>query len=290
MKYNILLTGKNNAIMDEFFDHMKLNFNTLTSSMRMDDLNGHIDAILPDVLVYCLYNETKEDYSHIVELKRKIVKNDIILVIIGAKEDCDDFQKSAFINPDLVLVKPLTASMIQKAILDTLENKEEIRKQEEEEKIRAREEKEKIKEEVRAAEEKAAEDLKSLRDKIKDKARRRHVLIIDDDPMMLKVIKEHLCEKYDVATAISGKIAYKFLEHKETDLILLDYAMPVEDGPEVFGKLRANEVTKDIPIVFLTGITEKEKIQKALVLKPQGYLLKPIEKDKLMITIENLIG
>lgn len=58
----------------------------------------------------------------------------------------------------------------------------------------------------------------------------KNILVIDDDARMLKVIKLHLHEKYDVATAISGKIALKFLETKHTDLILLDYAMPDENG------------------------------------------------------------
>ena len=118
---------------------------------------------------------------------------------------------------------------------------------------------------------------------------RQHVLVIDDDPILLKLIKEHLHEQYDVATAISGKIAHKFLETKKTNLILLDYEMPVENGPEVMKKIRENEELADIPIIFLTGITEREKINQALALKPQGYLLKPIDKEKLLGTIEKFI-
>ena len=77
------------------------------------------------------------------------------------------------------------------------------------------------------------EKLQAELEKIKEENRRKHVLVIDDDPIMLKVVKEHLHENYDVATAISGKIAYKFLESKSTDIILLDYEMPGEDGPDV---------------------------------------------------------
>lgn len=93
-----------------------------------------------------------------------------------------------------------------------------------------------------------------------------------------------------MATAVSGKIALNFLKNRKTDLILLDYEMPVENGPEVLKKLRENEETKDIPVVFLTGINDREKIQKVLAMKPQGYLLKPIEYDKLIQTIHNVIG
>ena len=88
----------------------------------------------------------------------------------------------------------------------------------------------------------------------------------------------------------SGKIALNFLERKKTDLILLDYEMPEENGVEVLRKLRANEQTKDIPVVFLTGMNDREMIQKILAMKPQGYLLKPIEISKLFQTIRQIIG
>ncbi len=118
---------------------------------------------------------------------------------------------------------------------------------------------------------------------------RKHVLVVDDNSMMLKLIKEYLHETYDVATAVSGKIAMKFLERRMTNLILLDYEMPGENGPAVLEQLRANEATKDIPVVFLTGVTETKKIQEALMLKPQSYLLKPVNREKLLSTIESLI-
>lgn len=72
--------------------------------------------------------------------------------------------------------------------------------------------------------------------------------------------------------------------------MLLDYEMPEEKGPEVLTQIRANENTKDLPVVFLTGVTEKDKIQEVLAMKPQGYLLKPISMMKLSATIKSVIG
>lgn len=118
---------------------------------------------------------------------------------------------------------------------------------------------------------------------------RKHILIIDDDPLMLKSIKNQLQGIYDVATAINGKIALKFLSNKHTDLILLDYEMPVETGPDILKKIRENPDSKDIPVIFLTGIMERDKIEKALSLKPQGYLLKPVDHTKLLETIQNFL-
>lgn len=73
-------------------------------------------------------------------------------------------------------------------------------------------------------------------------------------------------------------------------MILLDYEMPGEDGPEVFKKIREKVAFATTPIVFLTGISDRKKIKEALTLKPHGYLLKPIDKEKLLETIKKFIG
>ena len=119
--------------------------------------------------------------------------------------------------------------------------------------------------------------------------RRLHILVVDDDVRMLKVIKEHLKEKYDVATAINGKLAFKFLENKKTDLILLDYMMPGEDGLSILKKLHENPSTKDVPVIFLSGMSEQNKIQEALSERPQGYILKPIDREMLLSTIRSVL-
>lgn len=118
----------------------------------------------------------------------------------------------------------------------------------------------------------------------------KHILVIDDDATMLRLIKEQLKEEYNIATAISGKIGLKFLERKQTDLILLDYEMPEMNGADVLETLRNNPQTKDIPVLFLTGTKERKKIQRALSLKPQGYLLKPIKAEQLSREIKKVIG
>lgn len=119
---------------------------------------------------------------------------------------------------------------------------------------------------------------------------RKHVLVVDDDVRMLRLIKKYLEADYDVATAVNGKVALKFLETRHTDLILLDYEMPLEDGPSVLEKIRQNSEHKNLPVIFLTGVSSKEKIQEVLQLRPQGYLLKPINRQKLLLTIKKNIG
>lgn len=113
---------------------------------------------------------------------------------------------------------------------------------------------------------------------------------MDDDYRILKIVKDYLHDKYDIATAPNGILARRFLKTKTTDLILLDYQMPDEDGPAVLSLLRKDPLTMFIPVIFLTGVTDRQKIAKALVLKPQGYLLKPIDRNKLLEMIAKVLG
>ena len=75
------------------------------------------------------------------------------------------------------------------------------------------------------------------------------------------------------------------------DLILLDYLMPDMDGPQALTLLRANSDYKNIPVIFLTGVSEKETVIKTLVeLKPEGYVLKPTGKSDLVAKIIDVLG
>lgn len=279
MKYKALLTGENKSAIDDFFMQMQDSFQVLTTSSRKEDMTAHLELFEPDVFVYCINTESvKKDFNKVYLLKGELRKRGIPLVLIGAEEECKDFERVAINTADLILVKPLVASMIEEKICHFLKLKE---KEEEEEQKRQEEELKKQEEEQREKERQLEEEQKAKE--------RKHILVIDDDPVMLKMVNAQLHEWYDVATAISGSMALKFLKSKHTDLILLDYEMPVDNGPAVLKKLRGNPETKDIPVVFLTGITEKSKIQDVLVLKPQGYLLKPIERDKLFKVITDIL-
>lgn len=119
---------------------------------------------------------------------------------------------------------------------------------------------------------------------------KKRILIIDDSPTMLKAINELLNYQYEVATAINGKIGLRYLQNKKVDLILLDYEMPNMSGPEVFQVLAANPETANIPVVFLTGVNDASKIQKALLLKPQGYLLKPVDRAGLLSKLDEILN
>lgn len=266
MKYKILLAGKNQTTIDDFFYIMSDCFECLTTSVRNSDISTHLKYFQPDAFVYCMSVETKESIMTLSKALDDVGRKKQKLILIGENEDCNEFMRWRPDIVSLILEKPINANTISEKIMNMLDKEAEVEKELERFKIQ--------------------EAPKKQKNSFGDK----QILVIDDDPIMLKLIKEKLREKYSVATAVSGKIGLAFLERKETDLILLDYEMPGESGAEVLEKLRSNNETKDIPVVFLTGINDREKIQKVLTMKPQGYLLKPIEHEKLMETIAKIIG
>lgn len=112
------------------------------------------------------------------------------------------------------------------------------------------------------------------------------ILIVDDDPAYAKIVREWIKDKYKVDIVTAGMQAITFLlkvpENDKVDLILLDYEMPVVDGPQVLQMLRQESATANIPVIFLTGNGTKEAVTRVMELKPDGYLLKTTQKEDLL--------
>ena len=117
-----------------------------------------------------------------------------------------------------------------------------------------------------------------------------HILVVDDNAMVLRNIKGILEHDYSVAVAPSGVHAFISIGKKMPDLILLDYEMPEMNGKQVLKKIREQEEYADIPVVFLTSIDTREIVMELLALQPAGYILKPVDSQMLLDRIEDIIG
>lgn len=116
---------------------------------------------------------------------------------------------------------------------------------------------------------------------------RKSILVVDDDTNYLGIVREWLKEDYKVSMANSGLQAIKWLGKNKADLILLDHEMPVTSGPKVLEMLRSDPETAGIPVIFLTGKSDKESVMSVVALKPEGYFLKTIKKDELLENIND---
>ena len=116
---------------------------------------------------------------------------------------------------------------------------------------------------------------------------KKSILIVDDDPTYMGLVRDWLKDDYRVSMANSGLQAIKWLGKNSVDLILLDHEMPVTSGPQVLEMLRSDDDTKSIPVIFLTGKGDKESVMQVVALKPEGYLLKTIEREELLGNLRN---
>ena len=90
------------------------------------------------------------------------------------------------------------------------------------------------------------------------------ILVVDDTPANLTLMTGLLQDDYQVRAATSGEKALKIAySDNPPDLILLDIMMPEMDGHEVCRRLKSDEKTRDIPIIFLTAMSEAEDEEKA---------------------------
>ena len=119
---------------------------------------------------------------------------------------------------------------------------------------------------------------------------KKSILLVDDSNIQLRALNDLLKTKYEVRMATSGMQALTLIGKKKPDMIFLDYEMPICDGKMTLEMIRGMEESKDIPVVFLTGVSDKEHIEAVLDLKPAGYLLKPADAERIYSIIEKVLG
>jgi CheY-like chemotaxis protein len=120
----------------------------------------------------------------------------------------------------------------------------------------------------------------------------RRILVIDDEDDIREVarVSLELVGHYDVLTAASGRDGVLQARTSRPDAILLDVMMPDLDGPGTLAALRADAVTRDIPVVFLTAKTQQAERTRLASLGAAGVLIKPFDPLKLATDIAATLG
>ena len=316
MKYKILVLCKNTSMFADFVRHSDPFFNTVSTSDYLPDILGHFEFFNPDAFVCFLDAEYDKTLTMLSALKKDVNYNGAPIFALADSDTCDVIEEKSGFTIDVTVRRPITQDNLTLRITRYFDG---VREAKERAEALARERQARLAEmdakaELIAAKQKAEErsaiaaavTAKKLGEfegpeaqytaaaaapVAENKApenQKKHILVVDDDRTILKMLKTALSEKYEVTTMANGIVVDKFLETKYVDLIILDYEMPVETGADVFRKIKKNPKTQHIPVCFLTGVTEREKILEVMSLKPHGYLLKPIDMDMLMSTISNL--
>lgn len=114
------------------------------------------------------------------------------------------------------------------------------------------------------------------------------ILVVDDDEGFLELLKVRLTRaNYEIITASDGQIGIKFAQDYRPDLILMDAVMPNLNGYMAVKQLRADEKTRDIPIIILSA---RDKLEELFAIEGvKDFIRKPFESDELLAKVKKYL-
>ncbi|MCL2634144.1 MAG: ATP-binding protein [Oscillospiraceae bacterium] len=115
------------------------------------------------------------------------------------------------------------------------------------------------------------------------------ILIVDDERANISALKSILSPEYTIYASSDGSDAIETAEEFKPDIILLDVIMPDMDGYEVITALKNSERTRDIPVIFITGLDNHEAEERGLALGAVDYILKPFSSAIVKLRVKNQI-
>ncbi len=247
----ILFIGKFNTVFQDISNYMMNHFNVQVCVDNFDMIKGMLKLNNPDMVVISLISLGLDSEKIFAELKYNYSHTPVLC--IGSDGEIAHF-KDLIVEPQF---SSITRPAANEAILEKICK---------------------------------CMDMTWDEGSVIDKDVKKNILLVDDSAIQLRALNEMLKDKYDVQMATSGMQALTMIGKKLPDLIFLDYEMPMCDGKMTLEMIRELEEAKDIPVVFLTGVNDKDHIEAVLKLRPAGYLLKPASADKIFETIGSILG
>ncbi len=120
------------------------------------------------------------------------------------------------------------------------------------------------------------------------------ILIVDDEPDIREFLSTLFSDNgYQTVTAEDGESGLEKIKASAPDLVTLDITMPEKSGVKLYREIKESDQWKSIPVIIVTGVTgefEKFISTRSQVPAPDGYMSKPIEKDKILEMIAKLLG
>ena len=264
MQLKVLVTGKNRKVASDICEHLETDrgYVTLKCDPNKTALFDLMIAELPKVVIICLGDESSVTVQAYNVMKAALRQGNITTIVVTDENDEKLFMEYTELERVFFLSRPVSLFALYEKLTEIEKNLEDDKEK----------------------------NLSTYRELVNDTAdgnyRRKQILVVDDDTEQLMHIKEQLEEFYDVTCVKTGVAAFRYLAKKTPDLILLDYLMPEMDGPEVLRKIQETGDWAEIPVIFLTGVTEKRKVIQTLAeLRPQGYLVKPSKKSEIVAKI-----
>ncbi len=115
---------------------------------------------------------------------------------------------------------------------------------------------------------------------------RKKILVVDDSKVNISILVNALKNYYELGIAMSGPKVLEYVSQKLPDLILLDIMMPDMDGYEVCARLKQEETTRDIPVVFITAMDEIKDKTRGFALGAVDYITKPFDVQEVLARVK----
>ncbi|MFA6322918.1 MAG: response regulator [Candidatus Buchananbacteria bacterium] len=123
-------------------------------------------------------------------------------------------------------------------------------------------------------------------------ATKKLILLVEDDEFLAELYGTKLgLEGYEVALAADGEKGLKMIKEKKPDLVLLDIILPKMDGFEILKAIKDDKNIKNLPVILLTNLSQKDEVKKGLVLGAKDYLIKAhFMPSEVVKKIKELLG
>lgn len=251
----VLLVGELSEIVRSLNECLMDKFQVQLCSEELVNVQAMVKIIKPDLIIICQIGVEEIDNTMFAWLQEKCSATPVLgITTSDGWKQCRDFYKSEQFD---VLFRPITKNELLKKCNELL----------------------------------GAKSGSVAEYKVEDKqGKKKKIMLVDDSALLLRNMKSMLEKHYDICLAKSGEQALKLIPKESPDLILLDYEMEGMDGRTTFETMKEDEDMRWIPVVFLTSVADRKSIYNVLKSKPDGYILKPPDKEKIRETIEEILG
>jgi len=253
MRKNVVFIGENNKTNNELYQLLNWRFKVDYYHPNEETELGDISVLEADLLIVSIVGGKVDYRDFFGRLKENCPE--LSVITIGTKSESETYEEFYACGQFHKILRPVTGRRILEVCRAVITGTDYL-----------------------------------VKTNVQDNREPLHILVVDDNAMVLRNIKSILEQNYSVAVAPSGIHAFISIGKKVPDLMLVDYEMPEMNGKEFFEKLQAEEEYANIPVIFLTSMDNREIVMELLALKPAGYILKPADSQMLLERIEDIIG
>lgn len=264
MDRRILLIGKLNTVLRNLNEILERTFTMQLCADEIDLVKGMTKIFKPDMVIIStseLRDEAMEIFDYYYGAYRKKP-----VIVVANPDECENYKGYFESEQFELMIRPVSKTQLITRCCEMMGVSEE----------EASEEKNVI--------------VKKAASRKKQNGPKKTIMIVDDSSLALRSTKAMLDKEYKVLVATSGLKALEVMYKNKPDLVLLDYDMPKFDGKDTLAHMRMDDELKDIPVIFLTAVADTQHIAAVLKLNPEGYFLKPLEKEKVLSAIEERLG